>query len=239
MATAFVSDLALAAVPGGMAASWSTWKWLSSESNVVEWARVNAPAFESSGRTTVIDSGSATYPFEFFAAGPHLVWLYHAEPFGSAVSFALAANDRVSRGSLTILFRARAIWSCSRPTIHLHDEARRAAEEPMMASWMTELNSLPEFGAAVVPHPGGAMRDRWFRVVVTIATSATIACGDAAVDPVTAPELAAKPATPVAAQFPYIWDFATYEIPTNALGMQIAASPRFEDDYLTFVACPA
>lgn len=72
-------------------------------------------------------------------------------------------------------------------------------------------------------------------MVVTIATSATIACGDAAVDPVTAPELAAKPATPVAAQYPYLWDFATYEIPTNALGMQIAASPRFEDDYHTFV----
>jgi hypothetical protein len=68
-------------------------------------------------------------------------------------------------------------------------------------------------------------------MVVTFATCASIACGDAAVDSVTAPKLAAKPATPVAGQFPFVW-----EVPEGAaVGFEIRASPWFEDLYRTFV----
>lgn len=76
------------------------------------------------------------------------------------------------------------------------------------------------------------MRDRWFRMVVTIATSATIACGDAAVDPVTAPESAAKPATPVMNQWPTIWEYSGIPV---AASIQIGSDARFEADNLSFV----
>ena len=74
------------------------------------------------------------------------------------------------------------------------------------------------------------MRDRCFRMVVTIATSATIACGDAADDPVTAPNLAAKPATPVAEQFPLESEVIASGIPTNAASLQIDANSGFENN---------
>jgi hypothetical protein len=77
------------------------------------------------------------------------------------------------------------------------------------------------------------MRDRWFRMVMTIATSATIACGDEAVDQVTAPKPAATPVTPAANQWPYLWEFNGY--PT-AVGIQISSNARFENDNRDFVA---
>lgn len=77
------------------------------------------------------------------------------------------------------------------------------------------------------------MRDRWFRMVVTIATSATIACGDEAVDPVTAPNPAAMPATPAANQWPYQW---TYNGIPSAVSIQISSRAYFEADNLSFVA---
>ena len=77
------------------------------------------------------------------------------------------------------------------------------------------------------------MRDRWFRMVVTIATSATIACSDEAVESVTAPKPAAMPAAPATNQFPYYWEFSF--TPTIA-SIQISSDAYFEADNLTFVA---
>jgi hypothetical protein len=77
------------------------------------------------------------------------------------------------------------------------------------------------------------MRDRWFRMVVTIATSATIACGDEAVDSVTAPKPAAMPAAPATNQWPYVWEFATEP---SFVSIQISSDAYFEADNLTFVA---
>lgn len=77
------------------------------------------------------------------------------------------------------------------------------------------------------------MRDRWFRMVVTIATSATIACGDEAVDSVTAPNPAAMPAAPATNLYPYYWEFSG--TPSTA-SIQIASNAYFEADNLTFVA---
>ena len=76
------------------------------------------------------------------------------------------------------------------------------------------------------------MRDRCLRMAVTFATSALFACGDAAVDPVTAPQLAAKPATPVAGQYPYTWELANT---SSSIGIQITAYPRFLNGYSLFV----
>lgn len=77
------------------------------------------------------------------------------------------------------------------------------------------------------------MRDRWFRMVVTIATSATVACGDEAVDKVTAPNPAATPVIPAANQWPYVWEFNG--TPT-AVGIQISSNASFENDNRDFVA---
>ncbi len=76
------------------------------------------------------------------------------------------------------------------------------------------------------------MRDRYLSLVATIATSALIACGDAAVEYVTAPPLAATPAAPVTDEWPSELEFEG--IP-SAIGIQITVSPRFEDGNKTFV----
>jgi hypothetical protein len=77
------------------------------------------------------------------------------------------------------------------------------------------------------------MRDRYRSLVATIATSALIACGDAAVGDVTAPPLAATPATPVANEWPSVDDYTENDIPST-IGLTIHIDPRFEDDYRTF-----
>lgn len=77
------------------------------------------------------------------------------------------------------------------------------------------------------------MRDRYLSLVATIATSALIACGDAAVEDVTAPPLAATPAAPVTDEWPTEDEFAAAGI--GAIGIQITASSRFEEDNKTFV----
>lgn len=78
------------------------------------------------------------------------------------------------------------------------------------------------------------MRNRYAPMVVAIATGLTMACSDAAVEAVTAPKLAATPATPVANRWPSVVQYAQAGIP-GAIGMQIAANPRFEDNYNTYV----
>ena len=77
------------------------------------------------------------------------------------------------------------------------------------------------------------MHDRYRSLVATIATSALIACGDAAVGDVTAPPLAATPAAPVANEWPSVDEYAEYDIPST-IGLVIHVDPRFEDDYRTF-----
>jgi hypothetical protein len=79
------------------------------------------------------------------------------------------------------------------------------------------------------------MRDRYLSLVATIATSALIACGDAAVDNVTAPVPAAKPAQPVANQWPTESEYAENGIP-SAIGITIAPQASFQDDFTWFVA---
>lgn len=78
------------------------------------------------------------------------------------------------------------------------------------------------------------MRDRYRSLVATIATSALIACGDAAVDDVTAPHLTAMPAAPVTDEWPTEDDYAANDIP-GTIGLKISVDARFEDDYKTFV----
>jgi hypothetical protein len=134
-----VSELELVLLPNGPAASWATWRWLNAKTNVVEWAQ-SRPGATGVAPATVIDSGAATYPFEFFASGTRVFWLYHGEPFGSVVHFVVAAEDRVSRGNLTIPFhnpRAEAVALGDERLLVFTMKRGRAETEPMMASWTT------------------------------------------------------------------------------------------------------
>jgi hypothetical protein len=134
-----VSDVELVLLPNGPAASWATWRWLNSRTNVVEWAPVR-PGAGTVDPATVIDSGAATYPFEFLAAGSRLFWLYHGEPFDSVVRFVVAAESRVSRGNLVMPFhnaRAEAVAVGNDRFVVFTMKRGRAEREPMMASWKT------------------------------------------------------------------------------------------------------
>jgi hypothetical protein len=136
-----VSDLALSTGVGGLMASWSTWEWLNATTNVLEWARITD---ERLPMPAILDSGRTTYPFELIAVGGrHPLWLYQGEPYGSTLSYALAANDdRVVRGRLTIPFhnaRPKAV-ALTPEVIRVFTMKRgHAGAEPMIASFMTDL----------------------------------------------------------------------------------------------------
>ena len=140
--TRAVSDLALAAIRDGMVASWSTWKWLNAESNVIEWSRLGLTSALSA--SAALDSGALTYPFEMVTVGGRYpLWLHQGEPHGSAVTWALAAgNDHLSRGHLTIPFhnsRPKAVTVSPDRTVVLTMKRGAVGAEPMIASWMTDL----------------------------------------------------------------------------------------------------
>lgn len=78
------------------------------------------------------------------------------------------------------------------------------------------------------------MHRRCFSVVATIATSVTLACGDARLDDVTAPRRTAMPAPPVANQWPSEEDLLEAEIP-GAIGIQAKLTPWFSADNLYFI----
>jgi hypothetical protein len=75
------------------------------------------------------------------------------------------------------------------------------------------------------------MHRRYFNVVATIATSVTLACGDARLDDVTAPPPAAIPASPVTNQWPSEEEFAEV---SSAIGIRIVLAPWFARDNLYF-----
>ena len=77
------------------------------------------------------------------------------------------------------------------------------------------------------------MRDRYLKLVATIATSVTIACGDAAVEEVTAPPLAATPASPVANQYPTVEELSPYA--QSGPFIRITGTSFFEAGYQTFL----
>lgn len=79
------------------------------------------------------------------------------------------------------------------------------------------------------------MMNRFAPMVLAIATGLTMACGDAAVESITAPKIAATPAQPVANQFPTVDEVEGAGIPAAA-SIQMSATTRFEDNWRTFVA---
>jgi hypothetical protein len=137
-----VSDLSLVTGPEGIVASWSTWIWLDAASNVIEWSRIATTGARSP--VAVVDSGGVTYPFELvIIAERHPLWLHQGEPYGSTVTWAMAAGgDHLLRGSLTIPFhnsRPKAVTLSPDRTLVLTMKRGGPGAEPMIASWMTDL----------------------------------------------------------------------------------------------------
>ena len=136
-----VSDLSLVMVQDGMVASWSTWQWLDAASNVIEWSRIGPDGTQSAA--SVVDSGAVTYPFELVTVGGRPLWLHQGEPYGSTVTWALAADgDGLFRGRLTMPFhnsRPKAVTASPDRTVLLTMKRGTAGAEPMIASWMTDV----------------------------------------------------------------------------------------------------
>lgn len=137
-----VSDLAVVIVPDGIVASWSRWEWMNAASNVIEWSRIAPTGAQSAA--AVLDSGAVTYPFELVTvADRHALWLHQGEPYGSTVTWALAAAPRrLMRGRLTIPFhnsRPKAVTVSPDRTVVLTMKRATIGAEPMIASWMTDL----------------------------------------------------------------------------------------------------
>jgi hypothetical protein len=137
-----VSDLALVSGAEGIVASWSTWIWLDAASNVIEWSRIAITGTPSPA--SVVDSGVVTYPFELVTvAERYPLWLHQGEPYGSTVTWALAAgNEQLLRGRLTIPFhnsRPKAVHVSPDRTVVLTMKRGAQGAEPMIASWMTDL----------------------------------------------------------------------------------------------------
>ena len=136
-----VSDLSLVMVHDGMVASWSTWQWLDATSNVIEWSRIAPDGARSAA--TVVDSGAVTYPFELVTVEGRPLWLYQGDPYGSTVTWALAAGgDRLLRGRLTMPFhnsRPKAVTVSPQRTVVLTMKRGAVGVEPMIASWMTDV----------------------------------------------------------------------------------------------------
>ena len=137
-----VSDLALVTGLEGIVASWSTWIWLDGASNVIEWSRIGATATQSPA--AVVDSGVVTYPFELVTiAERYPLWLHQGEPYGSTVTWVLAAGgDQLLRGRLTMPFhnsRPKAVNVSPDRTVVLTMKRGGQGAEPMIASWMTDL----------------------------------------------------------------------------------------------------
>jgi hypothetical protein len=137
-----VSDLALVTRLEGIVASWSTWIWLDAASNVIEWSRVATTGAQSPA--AVVDSGGVTYPFELVTiAERYPLWLHQGEPYGSTVTWALAAgDDHLLRGHLTMPFhnsRPKAVNVSPDRTVVLTMKRGGHGAEPMIASWMTDL----------------------------------------------------------------------------------------------------
>lgn len=135
-----VSDLALSAGGDGLVASWSTWEWPNPDTNVLEWARIPAERLPT---PAILDSGRTTYPFELITvAGRYPLWLHQGNPYGSTLTYTLAGPGNITRGRLTIPFhnsRPKAI-ALAPDVIRVFTMKRGlAGEEPMIASYMTDL----------------------------------------------------------------------------------------------------
>jgi hypothetical protein len=132
----------LTTVGDTIVASWISWHLMRPETSRIDWVRVE-PGGRLVGGPTV-DEGSATIPFEMIGVdNRYPLWLYHGEPRGSAVAFALASGSTiVHRGSLTAPFEnpgPKAIAVSPTRILVFTMKRGTADNEPMVASYTTAL----------------------------------------------------------------------------------------------------
>lgn len=125
----------------GIVTAWLTWPSHDPTRGRLQWLQ-----FDAMGRPHVraaIDSGEATFPFELALVNATPLWLYHGEPFGTAVRLRMAQDSTITR-----LNDVRAeFWNPSTKTIALSGSRllvftqRRAqtGTEPMAASFTTAI----------------------------------------------------------------------------------------------------
>jgi hypothetical protein len=120
--------------------------WLAWPSHEPARGRLRWLHLDDSGRPhlrAVIDSGESTFLFELTMVNETPLWLYHGDPFGSAVKLVMAPDSNVMR-----LPDVKAeFWNPSTKTIALSGSRllvftqgrARTVTEPMAASFTTAL----------------------------------------------------------------------------------------------------
>jgi hypothetical protein len=136
-----VVNPSLAVQKGGLVASWLAWPGHDPTNGSLRWLQVDA-----TGRATlrsVIDSGKATFPFEFTVMNDIPLWLYHGEPFGTTVKLMTSRDSMIARlPDVKAEFEnpsTRTIALSGTRVLVFTQQRARTETEPMAASFTTAL----------------------------------------------------------------------------------------------------
>lgn len=132
----------LATVGDTIIASWISWRQMRPETSRIDWVRI-----EPGGRLVdgpAVHAGSAAIPFHMIGVdNRYALWLYHGEPWGSAVALALASGSTiVRRASLPVPFEnpgPKAIAIAPTRILVFTMKRGSAEDEPMVASYTAVL----------------------------------------------------------------------------------------------------
>ena len=134
-----VTEPKLARSGNSIVASWNSWTWGNPQTSRLEWLRLD-------GISTVqaLDSGQATYPFEFTTLNDRLpIWVYRGPKYGTTLSTAIMSGALVEPlDTLPIPFEnpvARTIAIGKDRALVLTMRQGREMNEPMVASYATVL----------------------------------------------------------------------------------------------------
>jgi hypothetical protein len=124
----------------GLAAAWLAWPGHDPRNGLLQWLQIDATG--RANLRSVIDSGEATFPYEFTVLNDIPLWLYHGEPFG-AVKLMMSRDSTVARlPDVKAEFgnpSTRTIALSGTRLLVFTQQRARAETEPMAASFTTAL----------------------------------------------------------------------------------------------------
>ena len=136
-----VAHPSLAIYNGGLAATWLAWPGREPRSGVLQWLHIDSLGRRSP--RSVIDSGEATFPFEFTVFNDIPLWLLHGEPFGATVKLMMSRDSAIVRlPDVKAEFgnpSTRTIALSGTRLLVFTQRQARAETEPMAASFTTAL----------------------------------------------------------------------------------------------------
>jgi hypothetical protein len=107
----------------------------------LQWLQIDAAG--RANLRSVIDSGNATFPFEFMVVNDRPLWLYHGEPFAATVKLMMSRDSTVVRlPDVKAEFgnpSTRTIALSGTRLLVFTQQRARTETEPMAASFTTAL----------------------------------------------------------------------------------------------------